>query len=49
MFIAEKLGLTLEKALEMSDLEFRLWIAYYTNQAKEQKRALKDGKRRNYR
>jgi hypothetical protein len=49
MFIAEKLGLTLEQALELSDLEFRLWIAYYTNQAKEQKRAMDNGKRRNHR
>lgn len=49
MFIAKELGLTLDKALEMSDLEFRMWIAYYRHEAKERERAMNRGKRRNYR
>ena len=49
MFIAKELGLTLDKALEMSDLEFRLWIAYFRNEAKERERAMNRGRRRNSR
>lgn len=49
MFIAKELGLTLEKALDMSDLEFKLWIAYFRNEAKERERAMNRGKRRNTR
>ena len=29
MNIAEKLGKTLEEAMEMSTLEFPLWVAFY--------------------
>ena len=49
MFIAKELGLTIEQALELSDLEFRMWIAYYRNEAKERERAMNRGKRRNSR
>lgn len=50
MFIAKELGLTLKQALEeISDLEFRMWIAYYKHEAKERERAMKNGRRRNSR
>ena len=29
MNIAEKLGKTLEEAMEMSTVEFQLWVAFY--------------------
>lgn len=48
MFIAKELGLTLEKALEMSDLEFRMWVAYYRLEAKDRERVNR-GRRRNSR
>jgi hypothetical protein len=49
MFIAKELGLTIEQALELSDLEFRMWIAYYRLEAKERERSMKHGRRRNSR
>lgn len=50
IFIAKELGLTIEEALDkISDLEFRMWIAYYRFEAKERERAMNRGKRRNYR
>jgi len=50
MFIAKELGLTLKQALEeLSDLEFRMWVAYYSQDAKEKERAMKHGRRRNSR
>jgi hypothetical protein len=48
MRLAKDLGLTLEQALEMSNLEFCLWVSYYTLEAKEQKehmRKTKNGRR----
>lgn len=50
MFIAKELGLTLQQALEqLSDLEFRMWIAYYRHEAKERERVINRGRRRNSR
>lgn len=49
MFIAKELGLTLEQALEMSDLEFRLWVGYFVLEKKDRERAMNRGKRRNNR
>lgn len=42
MFIAKELGLTVADALEkISDLEFRMWIAYYKTEAEERNKRMK--------
>jgi hypothetical protein len=46
MMVAEKLGLTLEQAMDLSHLELRLWAAYYSLQKKENERAMKNGRRK---
>ena len=38
MRLCKDLGMTLEKAMEMSQLEFKLWVAYYNIDHKEQKK-----------
>lgn len=49
MFIAEKMGRSLEEILELSTLELKLWAGYYSLQKKERERAMKNGNRRNRR
>jgi hypothetical protein len=48
LFLSKELGQTLETTLEMSTLEFKLWVAYYNLEAKnrrEQQRKAKHGRR----
>jgi hypothetical protein len=48
LFLSKELGQTLETTLEMSTLEFKLWVAYYSlesKQRKEQQRKAKHGRR----
>jgi hypothetical protein len=48
MMLSKDLGQTLEQTLEMSTLEFKLWVAYYNVEAKhrkEQQRKAKHGRR----
>lgn len=41
MRLAKDLGRTLEEIMEMSSLEFKLWIAFYNLENKEQKAAMR--------
>jgi len=48
LFLSKELGQTLETTLEMSTLEFKMWVAYYSlegKQRKEQQRKAKHGRR----
>ena len=49
MRLAKDLGLTLEKALDMSTLEFKMWAAYYSLENKEQKGRMQNGGRKHNR
>lgn len=49
MFIAKELGLTLEQAMDLTDLELRLWAGYYSLERKNRERAMKDGRRKHRR
>lgn len=42
--LAKDLGRTLEEIMEMSTLEFKLWVAYYVIEAKERKNQARKGK-----
>ena len=44
MRLAKDLGRTLEEILELSNLEFRLWVAYYNLEAKERQAATRKAK-----
>lgn len=48
MRICRDLGLTLEQGMEMSQLEFKLWVAYYTMEHKEQKKVEAQNGRRKH-
>lgn len=48
MFIAKELGLTLEKVLDLTSLELRMWAAYYSLQRKDEKKVMEDGKRKHH-
>lgn len=43
--LAKDLGRTFEEILEMSDLEFKYWVAYYTLEYKERKEAMRKNKK----
>lgn len=48
LFLSKELGQSLETTLEMSTLEFKLWVAYYSlegKQRKETQRKAKHGRR----
>lgn len=48
MFVAKELGKTLEELMQISTLEFTLWAAYFSLEAKErekQKRAIQHGRK----
>lgn len=48
MKLAKDLGRTLEEIMEMSSLEFKMWVAYYSLDYKERKaeaRKQKNGRR----
>lgn len=48
MKLAKELGRTLEELMEMSSLEFKMWVAYYNLDYKERKaeaRKQKNGRR----
>lgn len=41
MFLAKELGHTLETIMEMTTLEFTLWVAYYQLQKKQQNQKMR--------
>jgi hypothetical protein len=48
LFLAKELGKTLEELMQISTLEFTMWAAYYSLEAKErqkQKRAGQNGRK----
>lgn len=45
MQLSKDLGQTLETTLEMSNLEFALWVAFYTMEGKRQKENMRKAKR----
>jgi len=44
MQLAKDLGRTLEEIMEMSTLEFKLWVTYYSMEAKERQKQMRKGK-----
>ena len=44
--LGKDLGLTLEQVFDMSVVEFQTWVAFYTWEANEQKKALDKARRR---
>lgn len=44
MRLAKDLGQTLEQLLEMSDLEYRMWMAYYNIDYKKQQESMRKRK-----
>ena len=44
--LGKDLGLTLEQVFDMSVVEFQTWVAFYTWETKEQKKALDKARRR---
>jgi len=49
MRVCKDLGLTLEQGMEMSVLEFKLWVAFYNLEQKEAKGQMQDGRRKHNR
>jgi len=45
MRLSKDLGQSLEQTLEMSNLEFTLWVAYYNLEGKKQKEHMRKAKR----
>lgn len=48
MFLARELGKTLDQIMEMSTLEFTLWVAFYQLEGKkkeQQARAMQNGRK----
>jgi len=42
--LAKDLGRTLEEIMEMSTLEFKMWVAYYNMEAKDRQKQMRKGK-----
>lgn len=42
--LAKDLGRTLEEIMEISTLEFKMWVAYYNLQQKEQEKSMRKAK-----
>ena len=42
--LAKDLGRTLEEIMEISTLEFKIWVAYYSLQHKERQKEARKGK-----